>query len=239
MTPSPIPSAADAEALQSLKSVKPPSVRTIILSLLPSVLLNGVCVLVIYQLVKHYTSASNVNALLLSALPAVIGTTITLLRRRTLDVLGAFSLTNIAISLGLAFITGNIYFLLLRDSIATTLFSIICLVSLLFPKPLWYYVVRYFISSGKQERMAAYHVLWSYPAFRTYIRNLTILWGVTYLIEALTRVVLVFTLSITQFLAISPFIFYGITVLAVVLTFRYLQSLRKQYKQSNQQQFSS
>jgi hypothetical protein len=231
MTPTLNPSAADAEAAQSLKS---PSLRILIRGLLPSILLNGVCVLVIYQLVKHTTSASDVTALFLSALPAMIGTIITLIRQRTIDVLGAFTLITIAASIGLIFMTGDARIFLLRESFLTALFGIICLISLLFPKPIWYYIIGYFTTGNNHEQRVAYQAAWKFPVFRTYIRQITILWGVTYLVEFLIRLVLVSILSITLFLAISPFIFYGLTILVSVATFRSGQSLRKRRRQSNQ-----
>jgi hypothetical protein len=118
-----------------------PTLRTFVLNLLPSMLLNGACVFVVYQLAKHFTSASDVVALFLSALPAMIGTIITLIRQRRVDVLGAFALVAIAASLGLTFMTGDARLLLIRESFLTMLFGVICLVSLLFPKPVWYYRV--------------------------------------------------------------------------------------------------
>lgn len=229
MTQSPNPSNADAELALSLKS---PSLRTLISSLLPSLILNGVLVLVIYQLVKQYTSASDVIALSLSALPAVIGTIITLIRQRSIDVLGAFTLISIAVSIVLTFMTGDAKLFLLRDSFLTVLFGIVCLISLLFPKPIWFYIIGYFTTGNNHEQMIAYNAAWKFSSFRTYIRNVTILWGVIYAVEFLIRLVLVYTLPITQVLVISPFIFYGLTVLASIGTLRYGQNLRKRREQS-------
>src|SRR5689334_15424642 len=102
MTSTPNPSEADAQIAQSLQS---PSLVTLVIGLWPSILLNGVCVIVVYQLVKHFTSTSDVNALFLSALPAMVGTLIPLIRQRSIDVLGVFTLVVTAVSIGLTFIT--------------------------------------------------------------------------------------------------------------------------------------
>ena len=228
MTPSPLspaPSTPDVEAAGPEKS---PTLRTFVLNLLPSILLNGVCVFVVYQLAKHFTSASDVIALLISALPAMIGTIITLIRQRSVDVLGAFALVAIAVSLGLTFLTGDARLLLIRESFLTMLFGVICLVSLLFPKPVWYYIIGYFITGNNREQMVAYSGAWKqFPAFRAYIRNITILWGVIEVVEFLIRLLLIYTLTIPQVLLISPFILYGLTILASVVTFHYGQSLAK------------
>lgn len=224
-TPSPAPSTPNVEATRPEKSL---TLRTFILSLLPSILLNGVCVFAVYQLVKHFTSASDVIALLISALPAMIGTIITLIRQRSVDVLGAFALVAIAVSIGLTFMTGDARLLLIRESFLTMLFGVICLVSLLFPKPVWYYIIGYFITGNNREQMVAYGGAWKqFPAFRAYIRNITILWGAIEAVEFLIRLVLIYTLTISQVLFISPFILYGLTILASIVTFRYGQSLAK------------
>jgi hypothetical protein len=55
----------------------------------------------------------------------------------------------------------------------------------------------------------------------------TILWGVIYIIEFLIRLLLIYTLTIPQVLLISPFLLYGLTILASVVTFLYGQSLAK------------
>ncbi len=153
MTLPPNLSVTDAETAQSLKS---PSLRTLLIGLWPSILLNGVCVIVVYQLVKHYTSASDVTALCLSALPAIIGTIISLIRQRSIDFLGAFTLITIAVSIGLTFLTGDARLFLIRESFLTVLFGIICLISLLFPKPIWFYIIRYFTVGNNHEQMVAY-----------------------------------------------------------------------------------
>jgi hypothetical protein len=230
ITPTLNSSTTDAETAQSLKSS---SLRTLLISLWPSILLNGVLVIIVYQLVKHLTSASDVIALCLSGLPALIGTILNLIRQRSLDVLGAFTLGTLIASVGLTFLTGDARLFLIRESFLTVLFGLICLISLLFPKPIWYYIIRYFTVGKNHEQMIAYNAAWKFRSFQAYIRTVTILWGVVYTVEFLIRLVLVYTLSIAQVLVISSIIFYAITILASVATFRLGQSLRKQRKQSN------
>jgi hypothetical protein len=225
MTSTRTPSATDAETAQSLQS---PSLRTLIVSLWPSMLLNGVCVIVVYQLVKHFASASDVIALALSTVPAMVGTIITLIRQRSIDVLGAFTLITIVLSIGLTFLTGDARLFLIRESLLTVLFGIICLISLLFPKPLWFYIIRYFTVGNSHEQTVAYDTAWKFASFRGYIRTVTILWGVVYTVEFLIRLVMVYTLSISQVLVISSIIFYALTILASVATFRLGARLREQ-----------
>lgn len=225
------PSATDAELAQSFKS---PSLWSLIVSLWPSILLNGVCVVVVYQLVKHfYPTTSDVIALALSGVPVVIGSIITLIRQRSVDVLGAFTLITIVASIILTFWTANGKVFLIRESALTVLFGIICLISLLFPKPIWYYIIRYFTVGNNQEQMVAYEAAWKFRSFRGYIRTVTILWGALYTIEFLIRLTMIYTLTITQVLLFSSIVFYALTILASVLTFRLGARLRKRSAQNN------
>lgn len=231
MNPTVNPSATDAELAQSFKS---PSLWSLIVSLWPSILLNGVCVVIVYQLVKHfYPTISDVIALALSGVPAVIGSIITLIRQRSVDVLGAFTLITIVASIILTFWTANGQVFLIRESALTVIFGIICLISLLFPKPIWYYIIRYFTVGNNQEQMVAYEAAWKFPSFRGYIRTVTILWGTLYTIEFLIRLTMIYTLTITQVLVFSSIVFYALTILASVLTFRLGARLRKRSAQNN------
>lgn len=219
------PSAADAVTAQSLRT---PSLRTMIVGLWPSMLLNGVCVIVVYQLVKSFTTASDVVALALSTVPALVGTIIPLIRQRSIDLLGAFALITIGLSIGLTFLTGDARLFLIRESFLTVIFGLICLISLLFPKPLWFYIIRYFTVGNDHEQMVAYDTAWKFASFRGYIRTITILWGVVYTVEFLIRLVMVYTLSISEALVISSIIFYTLTILVSLATFRLGARLRKQ-----------
>ena len=84
-------------------TLQPPSLLTMVRGLLPSILVNGVLVFAIYLLVKRVTSASDFVALVISAIPAMIYTLLSLIRQRQVDVLGAFALITIAFSIVLTF----------------------------------------------------------------------------------------------------------------------------------------
>jgi hypothetical protein len=208
-------------------TLQPPSLRTIVRGLLPSIMVNGVLVFVIYLFVKHMTSASDLLALVISAIPAMLYTIIGLIRQRQVDVLGAFALITIAFSILLTFFSGDAKLFQIRESLLTVLFGLICLVSLLFPKPLWFYIIRYFTAGNKPEQIATFNMAWQYPGFRTYIRNVTIFWGLIYVIEFVIRLVMVYSMPIAQFLLISPIIFYGITIAAIAFTLAYGRRLRQ------------
>ena len=63
--------------------------------------------------------------------------------------------------------------------------------------------------------------------FRHGMRVSTAVWGVSFLLEAVVRTYLVFTLTIPQFLIISPFIFYGMFAAVMTWTIYYSRGMRK------------
>ena len=145
--------------------IRLPSLLAMVRALLPRIVVNGVLVFVIYLLVKHFTSASDVVALVISAIPAMISASVGLLRQRQVDVLAAFALITIALAIPLTFMTGDPKLFQIRESMFTVLFGLICLVSLLFPKPIWFYIIRYFVTGNMPDQIAIYNTAWQYPLF--------------------------------------------------------------------------
>lgn len=209
-------------------SAQPPSFRTTIRGILPSIIVNGVLPYIIYQLLKSHTSFSDLTILFISAVPAIIGGIVGIIRNRSLDLIAGVTIVGIAITIIAALIGGDPRLFLIRESFLTVALGIAFLISLLFPKPLWFYVIRYFAGGNDRERIAMFDNSWQYAGFRSFIRILTLVWGLTYVGEFILRVILVYNMSIAQFLAISPFIFYGITFAVIAFTFAYSNWARRQ-----------
>lgn len=211
----------------ALRSPPSPSLRGTIVGLLPSIIISGVFPYVIYQVLKQTTTASDLVALAISAIPAIIYGLVGIVRTRQLDLIAGITLVGIAVTMVAAFLGSDPRLFLIRESVLTVALGIACLVSLLFPKPLWFYIMRYFVSANDATRGATFSANWRYAGFRTFTRVLTLVWGLTYLGEFLLRVFLVYHMSIPQFLALSPFIFYGITIAVIAFTFAYSNRARR------------
>jgi hypothetical protein len=123
--------------------------------------------------------------------------------------LGALAVTAVVSAMG-----GDAKLVLVRESFVTVLLGAACLISLLVPRisprPLMFYVIRYFATGNDPSRATAFDSRWQNAAFRRYIRNVTLVWGIVYLIEFPVRLYLVYTLSVKQFLAIAPIFFYAV-----------------------------
>ncbi len=216
-----------------------PSFRRTISGLLPSIVVGAVFPYVIYQFLKHSTTASDLVALAISAIPAILYGLLGILRQQRLDLIAAVTLVGIAVTIVAAFLGGDPRLFLIRESVLTVALGIACLLSLLFPKPLWFYIIRYFASANDPARAAAFSANWRYPGFRTFTRVLTVVWGLTYLGEFVLRIILVYSMPIPQFLALSPFIFYGITIAVIAFTFAYSNRARRRGEARQREQLAA
>lgn len=202
-----------------------PSSGSIIRSLLPSIVINGVLPYVLYILLSPHLP--QVTALAITAVPALIYTLIGFVLKRRIDLIGAIALITIAIGIISALVIHDPRVFLIRESFFTAAYGILCFVSLLFPRPLMFYFGRYFVSGNDRAKMAIYDALWQYPYFGFVNRMITIIWGVGFLGEAVVRTILVYNLSTAQFLAISPIVLYGITFGVIIITMLYSRHARQ------------
>ena len=111
---------------------------------------------------------------------------------------------------------------LIKESLLTGVFGLACLGSLfLAPRPVIFYFSRQFASAGDPARAAAIEAMWQRAGFRTVIRRITLIWGVSFVIEALVRVGLTFVMSIPVFLIVSHILAAGVTIILISWTIAY------------------
>ena len=198
---------AGATPAQTPPMNKPPPTnwRALILSLL----INGFLPWLLYTLLRRYTHVSEMTALLATSVPSLVDALVGIIRKHRLDVLAGFTLFTIAISLGLVAAGGSPKLYLVRESLVTGAFGVLALVSLLFPRPLTFYLVRYVGNGEDPERGAYFESQWEDPGFRRDIRVITLIFGGLTVAETAIRVHLAFVWPVAHFLAVSPLIFYG------------------------------
>ncbi len=76
--------------------------------------------------------------------------------------------------------------------------------------------------------MAEWDSYWQFAGFRRTMQIMTAVWGVTYMIEALVRVGLVFVLSTSAFLIVSQVLVYSVTAALIWWTMRYGRRMQQQ-----------
>jgi hypothetical protein len=142
---------------------------------------------------------------------------------RSLDLIGAIVLVSLAIGVVSSLLSGNVLFVLVKESFITGLVGLLFLSSLLWKRPIIFYLARQVMEAGGAERLAWWDGLWERARFRRTMRLMTTVWGVGYVIEASIRVVCALTMTPGTVVILSPIMGIGTTVGLIVWTRRYGQ----------------
>jgi hypothetical protein len=186
------------------------STRTYVLFTL---IINGLAPWGIYEWLCH--SMSSVLALSIATMVPLADNLVHLLRHKKLDVFGALMLFTFVLTLVLVSLGGSEKILLIRESLITGSVGLVFLGSLLFKRPIMYYLVlRFLVIKGFTDN-------WKYEYFRYVLRLMTFVWGIVLVMESVVRVIMVTRLSTPQFLAVSNFVLYGFIGAAILWTIVY------------------
>jgi len=170
------------------------------------VLVDAIAPYIVYELAQPYTG--ELGALALSALPPAIESVWSVARKRKLDAVSALVLAGIGVSLVLIALGGSQRVLLLRDSVVTSAVGIVVALSAVFPKPILYYLFRQ-IQGGE-------------PALGP-MRTLSVVLGLGLVAEMAVRTAMVYAMTTSRFLLVSPFVQYGLTGLLVLWAVLYMR----------------
>jgi hypothetical protein len=208
-----------------------PNLRGLIVSLI----IDGAIPFILYLILTPRFPDGSVWPLVIASVAPAIGNVISIVRQRRLDYLGVIVILGLAFTVITAVVTGNQKLLLIRESFFTGGFGLVCLISLLFPRPLMFVIGRHFATGNDPARIAYFNSLWQYPGFRATQRLITVVWGIGLLGEFVIRLILIYTLSVAQVLAASPVILAIITILLVLWTLAYGRSKARQAAQRRRQ----
>lgn len=185
--------------------------------------LNVAIPLACYVLSKQYVSPSEFTALLLASIFPTLKSVYDVCRRGELDPISVVVLLGIAAGIAALLFAGSYRVLLLRESLFTLVFGLVCLGSLLPPshKPVMFYLGRAFTAGNDPVRRAAFDANWQDPQTRHRLRVLTLVWGLFLVAEFAFRAVLIYTVSPAMVLAVSPIVLGGVSILIILWSFRY------------------
>ncbi|MFG2991180.1 VC0807 family protein [Streptomyces sp. NPDC048257] len=173
--------------------------------------LNVVAPIITYNVLTGSHGWSEFSALLLSSAWPVLDSVVSLAWRRKLDEFAVVTLVFLVITAVVSLVGAHsARALLIKDSGVTGLFGLLCLATLFAPRPLMFYFGRKFATDGTSESTAWWNGLWQYDGFRTTMNRMTLVWGVAYVIEAVVRLVLAYTLSTKIMVAVSPVMIYAV-----------------------------
>jgi intracellular septation protein A len=209
-----------AESDHSPHELEHPSARSTIRSLMPNLVINGVLPIILYQVLTGH-GVAEVPALVAGSVFPLGYSVWDWVRSRHLDVIAMISLSFIVVSAAASLISGSPRFTLIKESIFTGNFGLVFFGSLLAARPLMFYIAGKFWTGGDPVRIQQWNDRWQYPSFRHAMRVITAIWGLTFVVDAVVRVGLVFMLSTSVFLVASQLLFYGMFAATFTLTMTY------------------
>ena len=181
---------------------------------LPTLLFNIALPLVTYALLTDY-GLPDALALVASGLWPLLELGLSFARTRHADEFSILVLVFLVVGVAASLAFNDARLLLVKDSAVTGLFGLVLLGSLLAPRPLMFYFGRKFATGGDPARVEWWNGLWQYPGFRRGQRILTVVWGATFLGEAVLRVVLTYVLPVSTMVVISsvlPYVVLGLLI---------------------------
>ena len=182
-----------------------------------------------YWLSMNYISHSEVVGLMVASIFPTFKSLYGLLRRRQVDPLSVAILAGLVFGVAVLFVGGGAKLLLIRESLFTGAFGLVCLLSLLFRsrRPLMFFFGRFFAAGSDPARRAYFDQLWRYPSFRRVQRIITLVWGLVFVGEFTLRLALVYTVSPAMVLAVSPIALGTASLLTMMWMFGYVARSRK------------
>jgi hypothetical protein len=202
-------------------------------SLAPIAVFDVAAPLVSYSWLRS-SGSSAATALVIAGIFPAFGVAVAAARNRRLDVIGAVVLVGIAVGSVIGLATGNARLLLLKGSLPTAVFGVLCLASLWSSRPLIFRFALEF-KGPDTPKGQEFADLWRYAGFRHPFRVITAVWGVAYLAEAAARIVIVETTSTGAALGISKAMPFTVTGLLVGWMALYGQRAKRKGERAGQE----
>ncbi len=194
--------------------------------MLPTLVIDVAMPIVVFNVLTSY-GVSTLRALAAGGLFPASNNLRVWAKSRRLEPLGIIVMTLLVIGTAASLISGSVFFALIKESFLTAAFGFLCLGSLLAERPLMFYINRQFAADADPVRLEWWNGLWRYPNFRAAQRLVTTVWGIAYLVEALLRVGFALVLPPAQVVAISPMMAFGVMIVLIAWTRRYMLALRE------------
>jgi intracellular septation protein A len=193
--------------------------------ILVEALVNFILPFVIYNYAEP--SLGDVRALLASSAPPILWSLVEFARHRRLDAVSVLVVSGIALSLLAMLGGGGARFLQLREKLVTGVIGLVFLGSALIGKPLIYELARASMRRKSTAEAEQFEALQVHAGFRRTMTIMTLVWGLGLLADVAVSVVLVFVLSIREYLLVNPILGYGTMGALSLWSFLYGQRARR------------
>lgn len=177
--------------------------------------------------VKTENSIGQAHALMAASLPPILWSVIEFARKRRIDAVSVLVIAGIVLSL-LAFLGGgSVRFLQLRENLVTGLVGLVFLGSAAIGRPLIYQLARASKLRESKSEAERFEGLRDNPNFRRGMTIMTLVWGFGLLAQTVVACLLVFRMTIQNYLIVSPIVGYGTMGALALWTFLYVRRMKR------------
>ena len=171
------------------------------------VTVNFILPFVIYSWAEH--PLGEVRALLASSAPPILWSIVEFALHRRIDALSMLVLGGILLSVLAVLGGGSVRFLQLREKLVTVVIGLIFIGSVIIRRPLIYELARANMLRKSKAEAAQFEALSVHADFRRTVTIMTLVVGGGLIADAGISAVLVFTLSIRDYLIVGPILGYA------------------------------
>jgi hypothetical protein len=180
---------------------------------------------IVYAIAKPHLG--EVKGLIVSSAPPIAWSLIEFARRRRVDFISMFVLAGIALSLLAMAGGGSVKFLQLRERMVTAAIGLAFVISVLIRRPLIYQFARASMRRNQSAELADFEARREDPNFKRVMNTMTLVWGVGLMAEASVAALLVWNLTVKQYLIAGPILGYSATGCLGLWTFLYVRRARR------------
>lgn len=173
---------------------------------------------VLAYFVAELLGASSYGALLAGTVVSGLRVCWVAVRQRRVDPFAVFLLTLFGAGLALSFTTGDPRFVLAKDAATSTTAGLVLVVSCLIKRPLAYYAALRFARSAGGARHEEFRSTAKSAAMRARWSRVSLVWGVSLLVDASLRIAAVYLLPIRAAANVSQVLMVAVYTLLFVWT---------------------
>jgi intracellular septation protein A len=145
----------------------------------------------------HAAGVKDIIALLLAAVIPGISAVYQVIRNRRVDGFAIFIVMMLLLSIGVSFLTGSVRFLLAKDGWLTAVAGLFIFGTMFRRRPFTYQASRPLLEGRFGPKDMTWDEAWdAEPKFRRLWRNLTLVWGIGLILDAVARVIMAYTLPV-------------------------------------------
>lgn len=200
-------------------------------SIIISILINAILPLITYKILINHIPSS-ITALIISTTIPIIDNIYHIIKEKKIDIFASLIILGFIVGIISMLFGGSQKLLLIRQSYITAVIGILFLISMFFPKPMIYYLAKKFINSQDKyakNNKSTIDEKWKNLHFRFSMKFLTFIWGICLVLEAVCNISLVFILSVSKYMLISPLVSYGFIGCATFITFFYRKKIKSKF----------